>query len=98
MTEWRNAMAEPFSAFWKGDALKARFMCPPEAVLAQYGMGVPASMDVILVENSDSCVHITMPAAPATAMELSDEELRNAPVGTSMGGDQAYITPCSPES
>jgi transcription initiation factor IIE alpha subunit len=36
---------------------------------------------VNVVENSDNCVHITLPATPEKHMELSDEELSNAAGG-----------------
>jgi hypothetical protein len=82
MTEERNKLAELFAACWKDEALKARFMTDPKAVLAEHGMDVPANIDVNVVENSDNTVHITMPMAPAGAANLSDEELRNAAGGT----------------
>ena len=44
-------------------------------------MDVPDGMDVNVVENSDNTVHITMPTAPAGAMNLSDEELAGAAGG-----------------
>ena len=81
MTEERNKLAELFAACWKDEALKARFMSDPKAVLAEHGMDVPANMNVNVVENSDNTVHITMPMAPAGAGELSDEDLRNAAGG-----------------
>ncbi|MFB0986819.1 MAG: mersacidin/lichenicidin family type 2 lantibiotic, partial [Phycisphaerales bacterium] len=65
----------------KDEALKARFMSDPKAVLAEHGMDVPDGMDVKVVENADNCVHITMPAPPSGSMELSDEELSNAAGG-----------------
>ena len=43
--------------------------------------GTADGMDVKVVENADNCVHITMPAAPAGHLTLSDEELRNAAGG-----------------
>jgi hypothetical protein len=78
MTEERNKLAELFAACWKDEALKARFMADPKAVMAEHGMDVPANIDVNVVENTDNTVHITMPAAPAGAADLSDEELSNA--------------------
>ena len=81
MTEERNKLAELFAACWKDEALKARFMADPKAVLAEYGIDVPTNIDVNVVENSDNTVHITMPAAPAGAADLSDEELASAAGG-----------------
>ena len=82
MTEQRNALAQVFAACWKDEELKARFMADPKAVLAEFDIDVPANVDVKVVENSDNCVHITMPAAPAGDGELSDEELSNAAGGS----------------
>ena len=82
MTDERNQLAELFAACWKDEALKQRFMSDPKAVLAEYGMDVPDGMDVNVVENSDNCVHITMPVAPVGHQDLSDEELSAAAGGT----------------
>ena len=81
MTEQKNALARLFAACWKDEALKARFMSDPKAVLAEYDMPVPENMDVKVVENADDCVHITLPAPPAGDMDLSDDELSNAAGG-----------------
>ena len=78
MTEQRNAMAQLFAACWKDEALKARFMSDPKAVLAERGIDIPDNIDVNVVENSDNTVHITMPKAPGEATELTDEELAGA--------------------
>ena len=86
MTEQRNAMAELFAACWKDEALKARFMSDPKAVLAEHGIDVPDNIDVNVVENSDNIVHITMPKAPGGAMDLSDEEMAGA-----AGADNSYV-------
>ena len=81
MTEQKNQLASLFAACWKDEALKARFMSDPKAVLAEYDLPVPDGMDVKVVENADNCVHITMPAPPTGFNELSDEELSNAAGG-----------------
>ena len=82
MTEQRNQLAALFAACWKDEALKARFQSDPKAVLAEYGIDVPANINVNVVENSDNTVHITMPKAPAGDGELSDEELGNVAGGS----------------
>ncbi len=81
MTEQKNALARLFAACWKDEALKARFMADPKAVLAEYDTPVPDNLDVKVVENADDCVHITLPAAPAGHGGLSDEELSAAAGG-----------------
>ena len=81
MTEEKNTLAQLFAACWKDEALKARFMTDPKAVLAEYGIDMPANIDVNVVENTDNTVHITMPQAPAGDGELSDEELGNVAGG-----------------
>jgi hypothetical protein len=92
MTEQKNQLASLFAACWKDEALKARLMSDPKAVLAEHGMDVPDGMDVKVVENADNCVHITMPAPPSGHMELSDEELSNAAGGIISGGRLAACT------
>ena len=82
MTEQKNALAQLFAACWKDEALKARFMADPKAVLAEYDMPVPDGTDVKVVENADDCVHITLPAPPAGDNDLSDDELSNAAGGS----------------
>ena len=64
MTEERNALTDLFAACWKDDALKARFMADPKAVLAERGIEMPGGIDVNVVENSDNTVHITLPKDP----------------------------------
>ena len=91
MTEQRNALAQLFAACWKDEALKARFMSDPKAVLTEYGIDVPANMNVNVVENSDNTVHITMPTRPDGAADLSDEELAGA------AGGGHYTSTCHKE-
>ena len=90
MTEQRNALADLIAACWKDEALKARFLAEPKAVLAEHGIEAPAHIDVKVVENSDDTVHITLPHAPQ-GEDLSDDELISA-----AGGDTFLIfCPCS---
>ena len=83
MTDQKNALAQLFSTCWKDDELKARFMKDPIAVLAEHGIDIPENLNVNVVENTDKCVHITLPQAPGDISELSDEELAKAAGGGS---------------
>ena len=100
MTEQRNAMGQLFTECWKDDALKARFMSDPKAVLAERGIDVPDGIDVNVVENSDNTVHITMPATPPGGVSLSDQELTRAAGGlwcfSAVGSNQTGVhhDPC----
>ena len=84
MTEQRNQLADFFAACWKDESLKQRFMSEPRGVLADHGIDLPGGMDVIVVENTDDTVHVTLPAPPAGHANLSDDELRNAAGGSPM--------------
>ena len=94
MTEQKNALARLFAACWKDEALKARFMSDPKAVLAEYDMPVPENMDVKVVENADDCVHITLPAPATGHGRLSDDELKHAAGGLQFG-DCTYVKHCT---
>ena len=83
MTDETNKMNTLIAACWKDDALKQRFLSDPHAVLAEHGMEVPVGINVNVVENTDTTVHITMPAAPTANGDLSDAELENAAGGSS---------------
>ena len=89
MTEQKNALAQLFAACWKDEALKARLMSDPKAVLKEHGLDVPDGIDVKVVENADDCVHITLPAPPAGDNDLSDDELSNA------AGGACWVDGCS---
>ena len=94
MSEQKNALAQLFTACWKDEALKARFMTDPKAVLAEYGTPVPDNLDVKVVGNADDCVHITLPAPPAGHTDLSDDELIDAAggiVSTSCAAIRSYL-------
>jgi len=95
VTEEHNALTDLFAACWKDDALKARFMADPKAVLAERGIKMPDGIDVNVVENTDNTVHITMPMAPDGHEELSDEELAGAAGGLL---PNVYTTACTPDS
>ena len=85
MTEQKNALARLFAACWKDEALKARFMADPKAVMQEFDLEVPVGIDVKVVENADDCVHITLPAPPAASGELSDDDLEKAAGGFLVG-------------
>ena len=96
MAKHKNVLAQLFAACWKDEALKARFMTDPKAVMKEHGLDVPDNMDVKVVENADDCVHITLPAPPAVETDLSDDELSQAAGGCGHINDMnGWATPAS---
>ena len=92
MTEHHEAntsMSRLFSACWRDGELKARLIADPISVLAEFGLNVPEGMDVKVVENTDNCIHITLPSNPSADAEISDEELAAA-----AGGDAGDVISC----
>lgn len=76
MNNESNALNDLFAACWDDAALKERFMQDPKSVLAERGIEIPEGMDVNVVENSDTCMNITMPAPPQAPAALSDNDLK----------------------
>ena len=91
MTKQKNALAQLFAKCWKDEALKARFMSDPKALLKEHGLDVPDNLGVKVLENADDCVHITLPAPPAGHMDLSDDELSNAAAGAYTDNDKPTL-------
>ena len=81
MIDVTSKMNTLIAACSKDDALKQRFLSDPHAVLAEHGMDVPVGINVNVVENTDTTVHVTLPAAPTANGDLSDAELANAAGG-----------------
>ena len=81
MPKNKDILAQLFVACWKDDALRARFIADPKAVLNERGIPISDKIDIKVVENADDCVHITLPAAPNKPMDITDDELANAAGG-----------------
>ena len=76
---------------WADDAFKQKLLADPAAALKEHGTEVPAGFTVKAVENTDTVIHLVIPAKPT---DLSDEDLDKV-----AGGDGEYFTyppPCQP--
>ena len=94
MTDQTDTLSKLFADCWKDEALKERFIADPKTVLSEYGMEVPDELDIAVVANTDSKLHLTLPAKPQQ-VELSDEELSSAAGGgtvQTLFGCQTNIT------
>lgn len=74
------ARARMIARAWRDPAFKKRLAADPKAVLAEAGIPLPASITVSLVEDSDTHLHLVLPARPAA---LSDAQLDKVAGGDS---------------
>ena len=64
-------------------------MAEPKAVLAEYDMPVPDGIDVKVMQDSDDCARITLPASTTGDIDLTDDEMSRA-----AGGDGCKCHEC----
>jgi nitrile hydratase alpha subunit len=67
--QWSQVVAKA----WADDKFKQRLLANPAAMLKENGVAVPAHVQVIVVENTDKVVHLTLPAKPSG--EISEADL-----------------------
>lgn len=65
---------------WQDDKLKNRLLAEPAAVFQEFGLEVPAGVQLRVVENTDQVVYLTLPAKPQDG-ELTEEDLENVAGG-----------------
>lgn len=65
-------------------AFKQRLLAEPATVIKEQGIAVPSGVEIRVVENTDSVVHLTLPS-PAAAGELSENELAGVSAGLNIG-------------
>ena len=81
MTGPTKSIAALFTACGRNDALRARFMADPRAVLAEYDMPMPDDIVVKVVEDPENRMLITLPAPRDGDTDLSDDDLANVAGG-----------------
>ena len=86
MTESQDALAKVIVACWQDEAVKARFLADPKAVLAEHGMTVPDQIGIEASEDTDLHINLAIPAAQEGGLELSDSELDSV----AGGGTQSF--------
>lgn len=89
MNDARTSLFALFATCWKDEALKDRFLREPRKVLEDHGLEVPEGIEIKVVENTDDCIHVTLPAAPEDSRNLSDAELAGAAGGCGACGVSA---------
>jgi hypothetical protein len=65
---------------WADEVFKKRLIADPAAVLKEAGMEVPEGVKVIVVEDTNTVMHLVLPPKPSDD-ELSEEQLSQAAGG-----------------
>ena len=77
---------------WSDESLKHRLLKDPAPVLREYGIKVPANIEVRVVENTEAISHLILPAKPACGVtELTADQLSSVAGGASGGGGVTYL-------
>lgn len=74
--KWNQLIAKA----WADPALKQRLLANPAEVLKEEGMVTPPGVQIKVVENTETVIHLTLPPPP-TPEELSEEELQQVAGG-----------------
>lgn len=72
--EWETKYSRLIAKAWTNEAFKRRFLANPAAVLKEEGLEVPYSVEVKVVEGTDSLLYLVLPPKPSE--ELSEEDLQ----------------------
>jgi len=75
--------AKVIAKAWADDAYRQRLNDDPGGVLADACITVPAGVELRVVENTSTVVHLVVPTAPGDG-EISEEALGQVSGGTSM--------------
>jgi hypothetical protein len=75
------------------EAFRSRLLADPKAVLQESGMVLPEGMEIRAVENTESVVHLPLPAKPSE--ELSDDALEQVSGGSTAGSASSLGTASS---
>jgi hypothetical protein len=78
--DWEKQWSQIVVRAWRDDAFKTRLLANPNDVLKEMGLTPPHGMQVKVVENSDTVVHLPLYAKPKSG-ELSEEDLRQVAGG-----------------
>ncbi|ALV35426.1 nitrile hydratase subunit alpha [Streptomyces sp. CdTB01] len=77
----------PSPSWYKSEAYRSRVVREPRAVLAEFGLELPAGTDITVWDSSAETRYMVLPRRPEGTRDLGEEELaalvtRNALIGT----------------
>jgi hypothetical protein len=72
--QFTKTLSQITAKAWSDPAFKKRLMADPAAVAKEFGMPLPAGMQIKVIEDSTTVRHFVLPPRPPVE-ELSDEQL-----------------------
>jgi nitrile hydratase subunit alpha len=69
------ALLGPSPSWYKSEAYRARVVREPRAVLAEFGLSIPAEVEIVVHDTSAESRHMVLPRRPAGTEELGEEAL-----------------------
>lgn len=82
--EWMQQWSKIVEKAWHDESYKKRLLSDPESVLKEEGIAPPEGVQVKLVENTPSVVHLTLPAK--IVEDISEQDLETVAGGHKIGG------------
>lgn len=77
---FQKAYGKLVAKAWADEEFKAKLLADPMTALKENEITVPEGVDVKVVENTDTTVHLILPPAPSSDV-LTDEQLEAATGG-----------------
>ena len=88
MAEDSSGYSQLVARTWADPGFRQKLLSDPRSVLPEFGINVPAGVDIRIVENNDKVVYFTLPPKPSE--ELDEEQL----AGVAGGGNVSVAACC----
>jgi hypothetical protein len=82
--DWMQQWSKIVDKAWHDDGYKDRLKRDPRSVLKEEGLEIPQDVEIKLVEDTPSVVHLTLPAK--IAADISENDLETVAGGAKIGG------------
>ena len=89
--EFENALSKVIAKSWTDPDFRARLLSSPKDTLAAEGIGVPDNLNINIVEDTDSTVHVVLPYVSSAVTELDESALEAVAAGKSRGGQRIRL-------
>ena len=82
--DWMQQWSKIVEKAWHDDSYKNRLKSDPRSVLKEEGLEAPQGIEIKLVEDTPSVVHLTLPAK--ITADISENDLETVAGGGKIGG------------